>query len=142
MNRCVTSGARTMKRRFSAIHLGGFFCVGTVLGSTLVPFFATAIFQSTSISISILKCMAGGITYGALPYILGSYLSPFRRRIDSRVAACIALLAGSMFALGTPFVVDNFSKTGELLCLFSPFAIALATPFFAAGLSRRVGEDA
>ncbi len=129
-----------MKRRFSPIHLGGFFCVGTVLGSTLVPFFATAIFQS--ISISILKCMAGGITYGALPYILGSYLSPFRRRIDNRVAACIALLAGSMYVPGILMCVAHSSKTGELLCLFSPFAIALVTPFFAAGLSRRVDEDA
>ena len=128
-----------MKRRFSPIHLGGFFCVGTVLGSTLVPFFATAIFQS---SISILKCMAGGITYGALPYILGSYLSPFRRRIDSRVAARIALLAGSMYVPGILFFVTRFSKTGELLWLFSPFAIALVAPFFAAGLSRRVDDEA
>ena len=133
-----------MKRRFSSVHLGGFFCAGAVLGSTLASFLAPFFVRFQSIgSISIfVRCMAAAITCGALPYILGSYLSPDRRRIGSRVAACIALLAGSIFALGTPFVVDNFSKTGELLWAFFPFAIALVTPFFAAGLSRRVDEDA
>ena len=137
------SATPRMKRRFSPIHLGGFFCLGAMLGSTLATFFAPffARFQSIG-SISIfLRCIAAAITCGALPYILGSYLSPDRRRIGSRVAACIALLAGSIFAPGTLFVVDHFSATGELLWLFFPFAVALVTPFFAASLSRRVEEE-
>ena len=107
-----------------------------------MPFFASARFPSTSPISIYVQTVAATITCGALPYILGSYLSPFRRRIGSRVAACIALLAGSIFAPGTLFVVDHFSATGELLWVFSPFAIALVTPFFAAGLSRRVDEEA
>ena len=79
---------------------------------------------------------------GALPYILGSYLSPGRRRIGSRVAACIALLAGSIYGPVTLFFVAHHIKIGEVLSVLSPFAIALVTPFFAAGLSRRVGEEA
>ncbi len=130
-----------MKRRFSPVHLGGFFCVGAVLGSTIVPFFATAIFHSTGPISIYVQSVTLAITYGALPYILGSSLSPFSRRSSSRVAACIALLAGSIYPAGL-FVVPHFSGTGVLLWLFFPFAIALVTPFFAAGLSRRVDDGA